>query len=51
MKSGKGSAASRAVAKQASKGKCNCWEGYDRAPGTKPCAPGSCVKASGKAKR
>ena len=49
MKKGKDSAASRAVAKQA--GKCNCWEGYDRAPGTKPCAPGSCVKASRKGKR
>lgn len=37
--------AAKAVAKAAAKGgKCNCWEGYDRAPGTKPCAPGSCVK-------
>lgn len=23
---------------------CNCWDGYKRVPGTKPCAPGSCVK-------
>jgi hypothetical protein len=23
---------------------CNCWTGYKRKPGTKPCAPGSCVK-------
>ena len=23
---------------------CNCWEGYDRVPGTKPCAKGSCEK-------
>ena len=26
--------------------KCNCWDGYERVPGTKPCAPGSCKKAS-----
>ena len=25
---------------------CNCWDGYKRKPGTKPCAPGSCVKES-----
>ena len=25
--------------------KCNCWDGYERVPGTKPCAPGSCRKA------
>lgn len=25
---------------------CNCWDGYKRVPGTKPCAPGSCVKES-----
>jgi hypothetical protein len=25
-------------------GKCNCWKGYKRKPGTKPCAEGSCVK-------
>lgn len=24
--------------------KCNCWKGYKRKPGTKPCAEGSCVK-------
>lgn len=24
--------------------KCNCWKGYKRVPGTKPCAEGSCVK-------
>jgi|TARA_R100000084_G_scaffold77014_1_gene34952 hypothetical protein len=24
---------------------CNCWEGYKRVPGTKPCAKGSCTKA------
>jgi hypothetical protein len=23
---------------------CNCWLGYKRKPGTKPCAKGSCVK-------
>ena len=23
---------------------CNCWEGYKRVPGTKPCAKGSCRK-------
>jgi hypothetical protein len=23
---------------------CNCWKGYKRVPGTKPCAPKSCVK-------
>jgi hypothetical protein len=23
---------------------CTCWTGYKRKPGTKPCAPGSCVK-------
>jgi hypothetical protein len=25
---------------------CNCWDGYKRVPGTKPCEPGSCVKES-----
>jgi hypothetical protein len=25
---------------------CDCWKGYKRVPGTKPCAPGSCVKES-----
>lgn len=50
-KYGKTPAASKAVAKATGKkgnGKCNCWEGYDRAPGSKPCAPGSCVKAGKK---
>jgi hypothetical protein len=23
---------------------CNCWDGYERVPGTKPCEPGSCRK-------
>ena len=23
---------------------CNCWDGYKRVPGTKPCAKGSCTK-------
>jgi hypothetical protein len=23
---------------------CNCWNGYKRVPGTKPCAEGSCMK-------
>lgn len=23
---------------------CNCWDGYDRVPGTKPCSEGSCKK-------
>ena len=27
------------------KKKCNCWDGYKRVKGTKPCAPGSCKKA------
>lgn len=25
---------------------CTCWEGYERVPGTKPCASGSCRKKS-----
>lgn len=24
--------------------KCDCWKGYKRVPGTKPCEEGSCVK-------
>tara|TARA_Y100000401_G_scaffold81831_1_gene67226 strand:+ start:314 stop:511 length:198 start_codon:yes stop_codon:yes gene_type:complete len=24
---------------------CDCWDGYKRVPGTKPCAKGSCKKA------
>lgn len=27
---------------------CTCWEGYERVPGTKPCASGSCRKKQGK---
>lgn len=23
---------------------CNCWDGYERVPGTEPCSPGSCRK-------
>jgi len=23
---------------------CDCWKNYKRKPGTKPCAPGSCIK-------
>jgi len=23
---------------------CNCWDGYKRVAGTKPCAKGSCTK-------
>lgn len=26
------------------KGKCECWDGYERVPGTEPCAEGSCRK-------
>ncbi|MCX6419309.1 MAG: peptidoglycan-binding domain-containing protein [Actinobacteria bacterium] len=29
---------------EAKKKSCNCWNGYERVPGTKPCAPGSCRK-------
>jgi hypothetical protein len=25
---------------------CTCWAGHKRVPGTKPCAPGSCMKES-----
>ena len=25
---------------------CNCWSGYERVPGTEPCAKGSCKKSS-----
>lgn len=25
---------------------CKCWEGYERVPGKKPCAPGSCKKSA-----
>jgi hypothetical protein len=30
----------------AKEGGCTCWEGYERVPGTKPCADGSCRKKS-----
>ena len=30
--------------KYGAKGKCECWEGYERVPGTEPCADGSCRK-------
>lgn len=36
-------AAARRLAKD---GECTCWEGYERVPGTKPCASGSCRKKS-----
>jgi hypothetical protein len=29
---------------EAKKSGCNCWTGYKRVPGTKPCEEGSCVK-------
>lgn len=34
-----------------SKKKCECWEGYKRVPGTKPCAPGSCEKCDTHSKK
>jgi len=33
------------------KGKCECWDGYKRVPGTKPCAPGSCEKCDNHSKK
>jgi hypothetical protein len=30
---------------------CNCWDGYKRVPGTKPCAPGSCEKCDSHSKK
>jgi hypothetical protein len=30
---------------------CNCWDGYSRVPGTKPCEKGSCKKDSAPAKQ
>lgn len=30
---------------------CNCWDGYKRVPGTKPCAPGSCEKCDNYSKK
>ena len=34
------------AAKTAKDGGCTCWEGYERVPGTEPCASGSCRKKS-----
>jgi hypothetical protein len=31
--------------------KCECWDGYKRVPGTKPCAPGSCEKCDSHSKK
>jgi hypothetical protein len=33
-----------ADARLAKDGGCTCWEGYERVPGTEPCASGSCRK-------
>lgn len=33
------------------KADCNCWKGYERVPGTKPCAPGSCRKCDSHSKK
>lgn len=30
---------------------CNCWKGYGRVPGTRPCASGSCRKRFAQRKR
>ena len=30
---------------------CSCWRGYERVPGTRPCAPNSCRKKSNGEKR
>ena len=35
------------AAKTAKDGGCTCWEGYERVPGTEPCASGSCRKKTG----
>ena len=37
-----------AEARLASVKKAKCWEGYERAPGTKPMTPGSCRPVGGK---
>jgi hypothetical protein len=37
----------KANRKTAKDGGCTCWEGYERVPGTKPCAKGSCRKCDG----
>ena len=34
-----------------SKKNCDCWDGYKRVPGTKPCAPGSCEKCDSHSKK
>jgi hypothetical protein len=39
--------ASKTASVRIAKGKCECWEGYERVPGTKPCAEGSCRKCDG----
>lgn len=31
--------------------KCECWDGYCRVPGTKPCEPGSCEKCDAASKK
>ena len=33
------------------KGKYNCWSGYERTPGTRKGAPGSCRKKRGRKKK
>jgi hypothetical protein len=35
---------------EAERNGCNCWTGYKRKPGTKPCAEGSCIKENKNAK-
>lgn len=35
---------SRNASARQAKGDCECWDGYERVPGTKPCASGSCRK-------
>jgi hypothetical protein len=37
----------RHVSKLAKDGGCTCWEGYERVPGTEPCASKSCRKKTG----
>lgn len=32
------------ASRRQAKGDCECWDGYERVPGTKPCAKGSCRK-------
>jgi hypothetical protein len=43
--------ASYRQARTAKEGGCTCWEGYERVPGTKPCADGSCRKKSNRNRR